>query len=352
MLDYNFLYSEIVMLGKSSMEIAVEQKCNPTKIHNLARKYNLEFRYVSLLTESYLNKEYVQKERSIVDISKEMGCSHTYVAKRLVEFGIRIRDCGVAGSLKSNKTIGELTGVQWTNIKKAWRVRSKNISEFSLTQKEAWDIFANQQGKCIFSGVDIKLARNTKDMQFGIKTASLDRIDSSRGYTNDNVCWVHKIINSMKYEYSKHYFIYLCRCVCDNNQLSNFGVIPDFYLPYEYKKHINSTGFQYVTGSVYCSINPSKKKAFGVSREYLNQLIINQRFKCKISGIPIYLPINRKEFTSCMKTASLDRIDNSIGYVEGNVQWVHTDINKSRWELQEQDYLQWCLKVATNENRI
>ncbi len=49
-------------------------------------------------------------------------------------------------------------------------------------------------------------------------TASLDRIDSSRGYTLDNIQWVHKDLNKMKTNYPNDYFIKMCKYVANNNK--------------------------------------------------------------------------------------------------------------------------------------
>ena len=61
-----------------------------------------------------------------------------------------------------------------------------------------------QEGKCALTNLPISI----KD-----KTASLDRIDSSKGYIKGNVQWLHKDINMMKRHYSSEYFIYLCSLV-------------------------------------------------------------------------------------------------------------------------------------------
>jgi hypothetical protein len=58
------------------------------------------------------------------------------------------------------------------------------------------------------------------EIQFGAQngwrkaTASLDRIDSSKGYTIENVQWVHAIINNMKWDMPQSEFLSFCYAVC------------------------------------------------------------------------------------------------------------------------------------------
>lgn len=61
----------------------------------------------------------------------------------------------------------------------------------SITGDDAWKIYQAQNGKCALSGVPIDFK--------GVATASLDRINSDLGYTKDNVWWVHKTVNRMKW---------------------------------------------------------------------------------------------------------------------------------------------------------
>lgn len=44
-------------------------------------------------------------------------------------------------------------------------------------------------------------------------TASLDRIDSNKGYNKENIQWVHKYINKMKMDFNQDYYIEMCRKV-------------------------------------------------------------------------------------------------------------------------------------------
>lgn len=68
-----------------------------------------------------------------------------------------------------------------------------------------------------------------------------------------------------------------------------------------------------------------------------------QKGKCALSGVDL-------SFTS-PKTASLDRIVNSWGYVRGNIQWVHKDLNIMKRDLLQSVFVGWCLKVAVEHLR-
>ncbi|HEX5186239.1 MAG TPA: hypothetical protein VFV86_05055, partial [Nitrososphaeraceae archaeon] len=84
----------------------------------------------------------------------------------------------------NNKTIGELSGKHWSEIK--YKAIKRNI-EFAITQEFAWNLFLKQNRKCALSGIDLFLAiylkkENNKDI-YNSSNATLDRIDSSKDYT-------------------------------------------------------------------------------------------------------------------------------------------------------------------------
>lgn len=82
------------------------------------------------------------------------------------------------------------------NIKK--RFKEVNIDLEYL--KELWE---KQEGKCPYTGLSLILPiyKNLKEIPF-IYRASLDRIDSSKGYVKGNVQFVSTPINLMKSEMS------------------------------------------------------------------------------------------------------------------------------------------------------
>lgn len=69
--------------------------------------------------------------------------------------------------------------------------------------------------KILKSGMEIRF--NNTGEKLNKQTASLDRIDSNIGYIKDNVQWVHKHVNQMKWNFDEDYFIDLCRKIVKNN---------------------------------------------------------------------------------------------------------------------------------------
>lgn len=88
-----------------------------------------------------------------------------------------------------------------------------------LTLKVLWDLFIKQNKKCKLSGLDIDFTENrvNSNVDFKNTTASLDRIDSKKPYTINNVQWVHKDINRMKWAFDEKYFIKLCKLIVNHD---------------------------------------------------------------------------------------------------------------------------------------
>lgn len=87
----------------------------------------------------------------------------------------------------------------------------RNIT-FDISQKYAWDVYVRQCGKCIYTGIVLTFCR-----EYRSNTASLDRIDSTKGYIIGNVQWVHKDINMAKRTMKHLDFIELCKKVTYNS---------------------------------------------------------------------------------------------------------------------------------------
>lgn len=103
--------------------------------------------------------------------------------------------------------------ISGTMIKKLKRGALKRGLDFELTSKYLWELFIKQNKKCSITGIDLSFGTVDNHQS---KTASLDRIDNSKGYIIGNVQWVHKKINIMRGDNTLEAFYYLCRKVIDN----------------------------------------------------------------------------------------------------------------------------------------
>lgn len=113
------------------------------------------------------------------------------------------RSCGCIRKFNGSKNwkgFGELSHSFWNRICYDAKRRGHSIS---ITIEDAWLQFLKQNRKCSLTGMELNFGFNKNDSN---KTASLDRIDSFKGYTKENIQWVHKDINRMKQSFSELYF--------------------------------------------------------------------------------------------------------------------------------------------------
>lgn len=99
----------------------------------------------------------------------------------------------------------DISGTKWYSIKQ--NAKKRNLI-FEITKEGVWEMLLKQDNLCFFS----KLPISFKD-----GTASIDRLDSKLGYTNDNIVLVHKDINRLKTNFDLNYFLFLCRLVANNS---------------------------------------------------------------------------------------------------------------------------------------
>lgn len=97
-------------------------------------------------------------------------------------------------------------------------------------------------------------------------------------------------------------------------------------------------------------IDRAKKMNFeiDIDSNYLYDLFLKQNKKCKLSGEDIDFRKSWEKGT--IQTASLDRINNNKGYIKGNVQFVHKDVNFMKGKLTEERFIELCNKISKYEN--
>lgn len=94
------------------------------------------------------------------------------------------------------------------------RGAESNGLNFNLSPKFLWDLYEKQNRLCALSGQPISFSTSSK-LRYKT-TASLDRINSNKGYTEDNVQWVHKWVNLTKNKTSQSEFINWCNLITNH----------------------------------------------------------------------------------------------------------------------------------------
>lgn len=109
------------------------------------------------------------------------------------------------------KGVEDISQTYFGRIKKGAERRKLKFDD-DITTEFLWQLYLKQNKKCVLTGLEIIPTKSDKIRG----TASLDRIDSSKGYTRDNLQWIHKDINLMKMDFDQSQFIEYCKLIASN----------------------------------------------------------------------------------------------------------------------------------------
>lgn len=92
------------------------------------------------------------------------------------------------------------------------KAKERNIT-VEITQQDLSDQWDIQEGKCALTGWTLTVRQFADGKGEDRGNASVDRIDSLRGYTPDNIQWVHKDVNQAKWDQPEERFFEICQAV-------------------------------------------------------------------------------------------------------------------------------------------
>jgi hypothetical protein len=164
--------------------------------------------------------------------------------------------------------------------------------------------------------------------------------------------------NKSKYKQPK----ILVKCVCGNTQMVKPTYVTNnkkesckaCFKPPRGNNHYKWGGVDSIPGTVLYGIKSRVRRAategkiidLNITTEYLAKIYQEQGGRCALTGVPIEASITNTKSRGRVWTASVDRIDSSKGYIEGNIQWLHKDINRMKWDLDTQEFIKLCKLVA------
>lgn len=89
-----------------------------------------------------------------------------------------------------------------------------------------------------------------------------------------------------------------------------------------------------------------KYREFNISLDDIKNIWEKQKGICNLSGVEVKFGETNASKQHGGSTASLDRIDSTIGYLPDNIQIVHKEINDLKSNLSEDVFINWCRLVA------
>jgi hypothetical protein len=98
-----------------------------------------------------------------------------------------------------------VSGRMWSNLISNSKNRNLNVH---ITPDDIYEKYIEQNKKCALSGLDLSLSFDIKT-----NTVSVDRINSKKHYTRDNIQIVHKMINQCKMDLNDNDFYNFCKSV-------------------------------------------------------------------------------------------------------------------------------------------
>jgi hypothetical protein len=124
-------------------------------------------------------------------LNRKNFCSRTCVGKNNVKNLPKERIYDI--SIHSKWRIDEYTKFRYhyRNILKRNKIVELNIQDL----KEVWE---KQNGVCPYLKINLTLSSYSKIEKDPILSASLDRIDSTKGYVKGNVQWISRAMNYLK----------------------------------------------------------------------------------------------------------------------------------------------------------
>ena len=184
-------------------------------------------------------------------------------------------------------------------------------------------VYQSQGGVCFETGIPFDWA--SKDLM-----PSPDRIDNDAGYVDGNIRFVTWRINRMRNNMSTARFQSTCMEVA----------IPNASIPVVMADNMMRFKKMYRN-----CIKRHKKKHEGemITFERFETIYNSQGGVCADTGVPF-------EWASDL-IPSPDRIDNEVGYVDGNIRFVTWRVNRMRGGLSVEDFHATCSQLAHHNKR-
>ena len=212
------------------------------------------------------------------------------------------------------------------------RTKGQRDVPFDLDLDDLMNLWNEQRGLCNMSGVQLTHTSS------GIYNGSIDRIDSSKGYTIDNIQLLSVIAQTIKWDNDMDTFKHLIKNIVEYDGVKGMKQTSD-----EMKKFIKNR-LRECRKRCVKRAKKGRDDPYEIVQEYTEKLYDEQGGVCAISGLEMACK------THDIYSLSIDRIDSSKGYTKENIQLVCSIINRMKNEYSMELFMNECKNVYNNMN--
>lgn len=143
-------------------------------------------------------------------------CGDAYKKKNGKEFVGHLQEWATSDANRENITRMKQKQISQADpfrefLRRARGRKLRNGIALEITLEQIKEIWSNQNGVCPYTGWKLELPAHHQKKN--PKTASLDRIDSGKGYTIENIHFVSVMANYAKSDFSSHDMIQFCQAI-------------------------------------------------------------------------------------------------------------------------------------------
>ena len=321
-------------------------------------------------THKYCSKECFDKAQLDRVTIPCLGCGKPITQKRSVKTRYcclscyakhqKPKGCATLEKRPPSQILSELSPFRYycTNTKRN-SAREHNAKRGFLSEAAPatlLSVWNKQAGICAYTGWKLLIPKGAcgfKNSEPRLYRASVDRLDSSVGYTPTNIQFTCMMANFAKGYLPVMDMFNLCKSVVDPSLPCPYSGYPT---P-EPKRWIPGPEhlFPYTALLTRARIGAVKRGIpFEITIEDIYEVAKRQNYRCAYTDWPLAFPGPKWYTPSVPKPirASVDRIDSSKGYTPDNIQIISLMANQAKNNFTEAEFRQFCAAVCTHNHLL
>lgn len=175
---------------------------NPTWVYKSDDLSGMKFGRLLVKERGALDRHHKMSWVCLCDCGKEKSVAAASLTRGLTQ------SCGCLKHELVHKGHMDISASFWRRLVQS--ASQRNI-ELDITPEYVWSVYEQQGRECAYTGLPLYFHPDSNKPQS--KNASIDRIDSFKGYVRGNIQIIHKTVNLVKNWLPEAEFVALCNLV-------------------------------------------------------------------------------------------------------------------------------------------